>query len=241
LNCDLILNSAPAAWVDDYPFLLWEVGPKRVIEHWVDMLFEFNGSLNIWAEEPHPALVAFVNNAFPLSKRCRITLGKPGAPGEACTFLEDSGALVARKGGGLTGYLPDQPAARSWFAHVRHWLSNLQSKGTHTPELEREIAPGVFIEHHCLIAPGTNFQAPCWVGSGAMVRGGTIGPFAVIGEHAVISDGAHISSSAVLSRTFIGGGLRLEGMVAGSNRILEHQTGTMVSIPDRSLIRSIGK
>ena len=43
--CDAIIPNQAALWVDDRPFLLWEIGPRRVIEHWMDTLFRSNATL----------------------------------------------------------------------------------------------------------------------------------------------------------------------------------------------------
>ena len=234
VNCDAIIQQHSGSWVDEAPFLLWEIGPRLVIEHWMDILYKSNDTMTLWLESPDEPLTSFVTGIFPLCRRAQVQNGVPKEPTVACTFLDTDGRITIRRGHALTSCLPDQPASRTWFALVKRWLLELQSKGTPIPELEKMIAPGVFIGHHCRISKHTQFIAPCWVGSGATISGATIGPNAVIGENAVISPGARIVESYVMSGTFVDANAELTGMVAGPRRILDHATGSGVSALENS-------
>ncbi|WP_461783465.1 hypothetical protein [Prosthecobacter sp.] len=227
--CDAIIPNQPALWVDDLPFLLWEIGPRRVIEHWMDTLFRSNATLRIWLEQPDDMLYSFVCETFPLNRRAQVFSGTPSSRPEACTFLDSKGGIVIRRGPQITPYLPRQAVTRTWFAMVRQWLNDLVANGSQSPELEQQIAPGVFIGHHCSISKDTTFLPPCWVGTGSTISGATIGPNTVVGENCVIASGVRIEESYVLSNTFIPSNAQLSGVVAGVGGILTHATGARYS------------
>ncbi len=229
--CDAVIPNQAALWVDDRPFLLWEIGPRRVIEHWMDTLFRSNATLRIWLEEPDDMLYSFVCETFPLNRRAQVFNGTPNSRPEACTFLDSKGCIIIRRGPQITPYIPRQAPTRTWFSMVRHWLADLAANGSQSPELESQISPGVFIGHHCSISKDTKFFPPCWVGSGSTISGATLGPNTVVGENCVITEGSHMEESYILSRTYVGPGVRLSGMVAGNGGVLALATGVQFHVP----------
>ena len=228
MKCDAIIPAQTARWADNVPFLLWEVGQRVLVEHWMNVLFRCNAELRLWMEEPDEQLFAFICDTFPLNRRVQIEVGAPRSRPEACTFFDAKGNILMRRGPQLTPCLPRQSALVTWFEMVKRWLEELQTSGSQVPELETQIAPGVFVGHHCEISKHTQFIAPCWVGSGATVRGAVVGPYAVIGEDAVVAAGVLISESYVLSRSFVGADAVMRGQVAGPLGRLEISSGVPV-------------
>ena len=226
--CDAIIPSQPALWLEDKSFLLWEIGQRCVIEHWMDSLFRSNATLRLWLEEPDELLFSFVSETFPLNRRVLVQTGAPSSRPEACTFLDSKGGIIIRRGPQLTPYLPRQAPARTWFAMVRNWLLELQTQGSQVPELESQISPGVFVGHHCSISKGTTFLAPCWVGSGSTIVGATIGPYAAVGENCVITRGARIAETYLLRDTYVAPGMQMTGVAAGPTGIIAHATGSRI-------------
>lgn len=231
MNADAILHAQPSALLNHEPFFLWEIGQRRVIEHWMEHLFRSNATLTLWLENNDDALAAYVRDTFPTCKRAEVKTGLPEAATDACTFVNAEGAIQLQRGTAIVPCLPDQPVTKTWFAMVRRWLLDLQKLGTQLPELETQIAPGVIIGHHCSISKDTVFNAPCWIGSGSTISGATIGPNTVIGEECVIAAGTHITESYVLSRSFIRPNTRLEGVVATSKTFVDHATGAPATLP----------
>lgn len=204
-------------------------------------MFNRKGTLVLWLQETDSRLVNFLSERYPLSERSRIRLGPPPEkPVEASSHLDESGRIVLRQGETPRPYLPAQPPVTTWFAMVRNWLARLQSRGTSTPELEREIQPGVFAGHHCRIAPGVAFRAPCWIGNHSEVRGGVFGPNAVVGEHCIVGPRTRIAESYVLGNTCVGSDLVLEGVVAGANRLLGHAHGEPGTVVEDFMLRKVG-
>lgn len=236
MRCASLIDRQPHPWVDDTPFLLWEIGMKTTLEHWADHLYETNHRMILWLSEIDSRVLNFVNGTFPLCRNVTIRIGVPEGDVERCTFIDAEGNIVIESGSVLQRYLPAQPAAKTWFKLTAKWLDGLRDKGSVAPELEREIQPGVFAGHHCRISPGATFTAPCWIGSGAQVGDARIGPYAVIGENAIVSRGTTVSESCVLRDTFVGEHLTLGGVVAGNGKLLGHQTAVATSIYDRSIL-----
>ena len=236
MRCASLIDRQPHPWVDDQPFLLWEIGMKTILEHWADHLYETNHRMILWLDEIDSRVLNFVNGTFPLYRNVTIRIGVPEGAMECCTFIDADGNIVLRPGAELMRYLPAQPASRTWFRLVGKWLGNLRDKGSAVPELEREIQPGVFVGHHCRIAHGTEFIAPCWIGSGSEISAARIGPGAVIGENSIVSHGTTVADSYVLRNTFVGRHLTLGGVVAGNGKLLDHQTAVTTAIYDRTIL-----
>ena len=164
--CDAIIPKQSASWVEDRPFLLWEIGPRRILDHWMDTLFRSNATLRLWMEIPDERLMAFVRETFPLNLRIQAGAGPPTSRPEACTFLDSKGSIIIRRGPQLTPYLPKQPASHTWFAMVRKWLAELQETGSQTPEVERP--PSVDLCVLCGENPlGHSSRSPVSMSSGA--------------------------------------------------------------------------
>ena len=242
MRCDALVHGHPHNWIDEAPFLLWEIGSKTVIEHWVDVLYESNSRMVLWMEEVDSRILTFVNETFPLCQNTTIRIGRPAAAKECCTFLDNDGAFIAQRGKELRNYLPpNEPASRIWFKVVKNWLTGLQEKGSNAPEIDEEVSPGVFVGHHCRISRDTELVPPCWIGSYSTISRARIGPCSVIGENCIISPGTRIAESYILKNTFLGENLTLEGLVAGINGILHHHSGTMTTIPDDTIIQALRK
>ena len=234
-----IIDRLPHQWVDDTPFLLWEIGMKTVLEHWVDTLYDTNDRLVLWLDEIDSRLLNFANETFPLCRNVTVRIGVPETGVEGHTFLDTSGNIVRQPGARLTNYLPQQPAPATWFSLVRNWLETLRTKGSVTPEIERETQPGIFFGHHCRISPEAEFTAPCWIGSGATIGAAHIGPYAVVGEDAIVSSTTRVAESYVLRNTFVGEHLALDGVVAGGGQLLDHRTGVAAAIRDAAILSQV--
>lgn len=226
--CDALIPNQPCQWVEDRPFLLWDVGSRNVLEHWMDTLFRMNATLRLWLEEPDEEIYDFVCGTFPLSRRVQADTGPPTPGAEACAFLDTSGNLIVRRGSRLTSCLPRQPVSRTWFAMVRRWLDGLQTSGSQTPELERPAAPGVHIGHHCDISPRATFIGPCWIGSRCTVRAATIGPYAVVSDDCVVAHGAEIAHSYLTAGAVAQPRARMRGIATGPGGVISHATGERI-------------
>lgn len=225
MNADAIVHHQPSFLLRGESFLLWEIGQRRVIDHWMDHLFRSNATMTLWLEREDAPLASYVNDTFPLCKRATVKDGLPTAV-EACTFVSSAGAIQLQRGTEPVPFLPPgQPVTKTWFAMVTRWLAELQKFGTQLPELETQASPGVIIGHHCRISKDTVLHAPCWIGSGCTISGGVIGPNTAIGEECIISPGTEIRGSYVLSHTYVPPNLALDGVIHAGKEVFDHETG----------------
>ena len=226
MNADTIVHQQPSFLLRGESFLLWEIGQRRVIDHWMDHLFRSNASMILWLESEDETLAAYVNETFPLCKRATVKAGLPATVEEACTFINSAGAIQLQRGTEPVSYLPTgQPVTKTWFAMVTRWLAELQKFGTQLPELETQVAPGVIIGHHCRISKDTVLHAPCWIGNGCTISGAVIGPNTAIGEECILSPGTEVSSSYVLSQSYVPPNIRLDGVIFTQKEVFDHNTG----------------
>lgn len=229
MNADAILRAQPSALIGGESFFLWEIGPRRVIDHWMDQLFRSNATLTLWLEQEDEKLAAYVRDTFPLCKRAEVKVGVPATATDACTFVDASGAIQLQRGSTVVPCLPPgQPVTQTWFAMVQKWLKELQKFGTQLPELETQAAPGVIIGHHCSISKDTVLNAPCWIGNGCTISGATIGPNAVIGEECAIASGTQFTGSYVLSGSYVRPNWKFDGVVVAGKNFIDLATGEPV-------------
>lgn len=226
MNADAFLYDLPSVLLNGESFFLWEIGQRRVIDHWMDHLFRSNASMTLWLERNDEPLTDYISGTFPLCKRAEVKAGLPDASTGICTFVDSDGAIQLQRGTAIVPCLPpDQPVTKTWFAMVCRWLAELQKFGTQLPELETQFAPGVIIGHHCSISKDTVLIAPCWIGAGCTISGSVIGPNTVVGEECVVAAGNEISESYVLSRSYVRPNRRLDGVIVSGRKIFDHATG----------------
>lgn len=225
MNADAIVYQQPSFLLRGESFLLWEIGQRKVIDHWMEHLFRSNATMTLWLEREDTALAAYVNDTFPLCKRATVKAGLP-ATVEASTFVNAAGAIQIQRGTDPVPCLPTgQPVTQTWFAMVTRWLAELQKFGTQLPELETQVAPGVIIGHHCRISKDTVLHAPCWIGNGCTISGAVIGPNTAIGEECILSPGTEVSNSYVLSKSYVPPDVRLDGVIFAEKEVFDHDTG----------------
>jgi mannose-1-phosphate guanylyltransferase len=73
----------------------------------------------------------------------------------------------------------------------------------------------------CDIASSARFEAPCWLGQGAVIEGGAVlGPHTVVGEGASVGAGAQLRDTIVWDGCAVPAGARLEGCVVHDGGVL---------------------
>jgi hypothetical protein len=124
-----------------------------------------------------------------------------------------------------------------WFAALQEFLP--RAAGPARIGM-RQLSPGVWVHLRARIFPGARLRPPCWIGDRVQ-----IGPRCVVGPHAILEDGAlvesdcEISSSVVGAQTFIGKWTEVRDSLAWGDSLLNWQTGSFVSVPDRFLMCAI--
>lgn len=110
------------------------------------------------------------------------------------------------------------------------------------PSLEaRQIAPGIWVGRDHSIHPSAKLAPPTYIGPNSWIgREVELGPDAIIGANVVIDDEATVSASTILSDTYVGRLVRVEGRVVTPGTISDVEAGETTRIVDPFLIGRMG-
>jgi len=212
------------------PFVLWPVGPRPLLAHWMDEAVRRNVAAVCIIAEDRPHLV-------------RAELGGGGYWSRKITVLSQRPANAPSTIERMTGLpgTPDAAAPTDSAGLLRHWLAlQLQWVGSLAEgrvSIESMVAPGIWLGVKTRIHPTAKLTAPCWIGTHTEIGANSqIGPGAAVGDHCVIDDGASVEDGAVLPGTYVGARLNLRHMIADGAVLLDAARGSRVDITDRFVL-----
>jgi len=215
------------------PFVLWPVGPKPLLAHWMDEAVRRNVAEVVIVAPDRPHLVRAALAGGHYWSRAVCVLPQRGA--EAPAGIE----CLDRLPGQPAAVVVDTPAAllARWFELQQAWLASRQSGEI---SIDRHLPPGAWIGPLALVHPKARLIAPCWIGARAQVgAGAVIGPNALVGERSIVDDGAIVREAAVLAESYVGPKVNLHRMIAAGAVLLDAARGTRVDITDRFILASL--
>lgn len=139
--------------------------------------------------------------------------------------------------------LPQLPNRPLW-AGYRPWFETLHafvSQALRHRVGMREIQPGVWVGLRSRIAPDAKLTGPVWIGANVW-----IGPQATIGPHTIIEDDCYVDESATVAgsvigpHTYVGAMTEVRNSFAWGADLLNLDTGSVVTVPDRFLLSAAG-
>lgn len=105
----------------------------------------------------------------------------------------------------------------------------------------RQIVPGVWVGLNHSIHPSVKIAAPVYIGENSYIgREVELGPATVIGSSVVIDDEATVSNSTIISETYVGQLVKIEGRIATSNSISDPESGATIEVVDPFLLNRAG-
>jgi hypothetical protein len=216
------------------PFVLWPIGPKPLLAHWMDEAVRRNVAevVIIAPDRPHLVRAALAGGHY-WSRAVRVLPQRVDDAPAACVRLDTLPGMP----------LPaavDTPVTllARWLELQFVWLSSRQSGEI---SIDRFLPPGTWIGPLAQVHPKARLIAPCWIGARARVgAGANVGPNALIGERSVVDDGALVRDAAVLAESYVGPKVNLHRMIAAGAVLLDAARGTRVTITDRFILASLG-
>ena len=215
------------------PFVLWPVGPKPLLAHWMDEAVRRNVAevVIIAHDRPHLVRAALAGGHY-WSRAVRVLSQRRADTPADCVRLE-----------GLPGQ-PPLPAVATPAALLGRWLELqhawLASRQSGDISIDRHLPPGAWIGPLARVSPRARLIAPCWVGARAQIgANAVIGPNTLVGERSVVDDGAIVREAAVLAESYVGPKVNLHRMIAAGAVLLDAARGTRVDITDRFILASL--
>jgi NDP-sugar pyrophosphorylase family protein len=106
----------------------------------------------------------------------------------------------------------------------------------------RQIVPGVWVGLNHSIHPSVKIAAPVYIGENSYIgREVEIGPGTVIGSNVVIDDEATVSGSTILSETYIGQLVNVQGRIVTEKTISDPESGETTEVVDPFLLSRVGR
>ena len=139
--------------------------------------------------------------------------------------------------------LPQLPEQLLWTSY-RHWFETLHKfvgQALRHCVGMREVRPEVWVGLRSRIAANTKITGPVWIGANVW-----IGPHATIGPHTIIEDdcyvdaGATVAGSVIGPRTYVGAMTEVRNSFAWGAELLNIDSGSVVTVPDRFLLSTAG-
>lgn len=216
------------------PFVLWPVGPKPLLAHWMDEAVRRNvvEVVVIAADRPHLVRAALAGGHY-WSRAVRVL---PVRPPETPADCQRADTLPDGPAPGPIG-TPGELLAH-WLALQHAWLAGRKAKEVSVDRLQ---PPGAWIGPHTRVHAKARLLAPCWIGARAEIgAGAVIGPNALVGERSVVEAGAIVREAAVLAESYVGPKVNLHRMIAAGGLLLDAARGTRVAITDRFILAPLG-
>jgi carbonic anhydrase/acetyltransferase-like protein (isoleucine patch superfamily) len=228
------LQGSDTLWRSHRPFVLWPVGPRPLLAHWMDeMVRRGVREVEILAADRPAEVRAFVGDGGYWSRKVSVAAcpsePAPG-PGDEVMLGLPGGAAAAR---------PADAAAllRHWLRLHEEWAAGAE---VGEKSVLRRLPSGAIVGPHARLADDVRVEPPCWVGERATVgRGARLGPGAFVGERCVIGDGCQVARSVVLPDTFVGDRVGLDGCVADGGVLVNVRLAARVEIAERFLLSSL--
>jgi hypothetical protein len=220
-------------WRHPLPFVLWPVCGKTLLGHWLDAAIGTDPAEIVIECPDRPHLVrTWLGKGNYWSKPLTVVSdSSPGGEGER--WVMDS----------LPGLPPAEPPADGAAVLARwHALHEraLQLREEAPLQIDRELAPGVWLAPGAQVDPTARCTGPCWIGPRAQIGPRCrVGPRAYIGAESVIEDDVEIEDAVICAQTFVGRHTRLHRAAAQGGLLLDWGRGVAVQIHEDFILASL--
>ena len=139
--------------------------------------------------------------------------------------------------------LPQLPE-RSLWAGYRRWFETLHEFMGQALLLRvgmREVQPEVWVGLRSRIAADAKITGPVWIGANVWIGPHvTLGPRTIIEDDCYVDDSATVAGSVIGPRTYVGAMTEVRNSFAWGADLLNLDTGSVVTVPDRFLLSAAG-
>ena len=139
--------------------------------------------------------------------------------------------------------LPQLPQRLLW-AGYRRWFETLHEfmgKALLLRVGMREVQPEVWVGLRSRIAADAKLIGPTWIGAHVWIGPQTtIGPRTIIEDDCFVDEGATVAGSVIGPRTYVGAMTEVRNSLAWGADLLNLDTGSVVTVPDRFLLSPAG-
>jgi len=220
-------------WRHPLPFVLWPVGSKSLLAHWMDEAVRRNVSkVVIYAPDRPAEIRRHLEGGNYWSKTVEIVP----------ISEERASAPKAIRLDGLPGSPPKVPIdsaeslLRRWFDFQAQWL---EARHSQEVTIDMEKVPQGWLGPGAIVHPNAELRPPYWIGArtiiGAKCR---IGPMAIIHPGCLLDTRVEVERAVILPDTYLGRNTRLHEAAAQGRVLIDIKRACRVEIPESFILGS---
>lgn len=220
-------------WGRPDPFVLWPVGGRSLLEHWLDAVVGWGWkTVDIYAPDRPEMIRRHLEGGSYWSLRITV---------HPSVFAGGSDKDVRKICGWPNGseQSPQSPAEllQCWLALHQAWLEGIDPK---VPRLEQQRGPGVWISPQAKVDATAVLHGPVWIGTGAEIGSGVeLGPQAFVGAGAVLDEGVTARRCWIGPATYAGRHTQLEDVIVQGGLLINLRLGCKTAVRERFLLSSL--
>jgi len=220
-------------WRHPLPFVLWPIGPKSLLAHWMDEAVRRSVSrVVIYAPDRPAEIRQHLEGGHYWSKAVEIIpVAREGISAPNAIRLD-----------GLPWSSVPEPVSSAegllqrWHDLQAQWLEARQSKDV-AIDVERE--PQGWVGPGAIIHPNAEMRPPYWIGSRAIIGAKCrIGPMAIIHPGCLLDTRVEVKRAIVLPDTYLGQNTRLHEAAAQGNVLIDIKRACRVDVPESFILSS---
>ncbi len=220
-------------WRHPLPFVLWPVGPKSLLAHWMDEAVRRNVTKVIIYAPDRPAEIRkHLEGGHYWSKPVEVVP----------VSSESASSPSAHRLDGLPSSPPQELIVSAegllqrWLDLQAQWLESRQSQDI---SVDVETVPNGWLGPGAIIHPKAEMRPPYWIGArtiiGAKCR---IGPMAVVHPGCLLDTRVEVERAVILPDTYLGQNTRVHEAVAQGNVFIDIKRACRVDIHESFILSS---
>ncbi len=220
-------------WRHPLPFVLWPIGSKSLLAHWMDEAVQRNASkVVIYAPDRPAEIRKHLEGGHYWSKAIEIV----PVP------LESASARNAIRLDGLPGSPPHDPVStpegllRRWLDLQAQWLLARDSQKV---TIDVATVPQGWLGPGVIVHPKAELRPPYWIGARTIIGAQChIGPMAIIHPGCLLDTRVEVDHAIILPDTYLGRNTRLHEAAAQGRVLIDIKRASRVEITESFILSS---
>jgi len=220
-------------WCNPLPFVLWPVGSKSLLAHWMDEAVRRNvAKVVIYAPDRPAEFRSHLEGGHYWSKAVEIMpIARESAAPAGAIRLDGLPFSPAS-----TPVTSAQGLLQRWLKLQEEWLLARRSEDV---AIDVEFVPQGWLGPGAIVHPKAELRAPYWIGAksiiGAKCR---VGPMALIHPGCLLDTRVEVEKAVVLPDTYMGQNTRVNESAAQGAVLIDIKRGIRVEITESFIMSS---
>jgi len=220
-------------WRNPLPFVLWPVGSKSLLAHWMDEAVRRNvAKVVIYAPDRPAEIRQHLEGGHYWSKAVEVIP----------VSEESNSARHATRLDGLPWSPPQAPMVspetllRRWLELQAQWL---EARHSQEVAIDVERVPQGWVGPGAIVHPTAELRPPYWIGArtiiGAKCR---VGPMALVHPGCLLDTRVEVEQAVILPDTYLGQNTRIHEAAAQGNVLIDIKRACRVDVTESFILSS---